>query len=556
MVSSAATTPSRLDAFRSAVGRLTSPDRGELVPIMARRELLRVLTGARSRQATLTGLCAAGLLCLLIPLHRAYGSETARFGSHYFLIYSIAIQLGLLIATGRAVWAGMRHDAASGSIEELLLAGARGTQVLLGKWLGLALAGLLWTLMLLPMLMFAAAFTQTTGLQVGRVLLSWMLTAALGAMIGALFSLSERAPVAVAAPMWGMIQFWLMFRAIGKFGSGSGTWWQALLTWARNADPLTLVPAAVGGVRDPWWFKVAVLVLIMGGVAVWMIGAEREFPSLLHRAPKKDAGDYFSLRPVRAWLSSHRAERAADYSREVLFPFEWAYGWRMRVSLPMWICVMGITVVPGLIAAIAGPSLHGRVLYLVVIETGFAAMVGAFGMAASLSAEREQRRWIDLLCAPLRMEEVLLAKWRACSLETRPLWVAALFRGLLFGLTGLMPWSAVPIAVLAVPVAAAVSAAVCAALCATATTLTTAQQRALLWLVVPFAGVLVCRWLLPGLDGALYLSLPHLLTSALRFDPGFAGPLQAGMGLAAYALLGAVALQAALWQLRRWPPVS
>lgn len=555
MASSAATASSRLDAFRSAVGRITSPDRGELIPIMARRELFRVLTGARSRQATATGLFLAALLCLLIPLHRAYGGNSERLWSHYFVIYTVVVQLGLFLSTGRAVWAGMRHDAASGSIEELLLAGARGTQVLLGKWLGLSLAGLLWTLMLVPMLMFAAALTGATALGCLRVLVSWALTATLGAMLGALFSLSERAPVAVAAPMWGFLQFWFMFRAIGKFGSGGGTWWSAALMWARNADPFTLVPAAVGRVNDPWWFKVAMLVLLMGGVAIWMVGAEREFPSLLHRAPKKDAGDYFSLRPVRAWLSAHRAERAADYTREVVYPFEWAYGWRMRVSLPMWICVMGITVVPGLIAAIAGPALHARVLYLVVLEVGFAAVVGAFGMAASLLAEREQRRWIDLYCAPLQLEEILTAKWRACSLETRPLWVAALFRGLLFGLAGLMPWRAVPIAVLAVPVAAAVSAAVCAALCANATTLTTAQQRALLWLVFPFAGVVVCRWLLPGLDGTVYLSLPHLLSSALRFEPGPIGPLQALVSLGAYSLLGLVALKAALWQLRRWPPV-
>ncbi len=541
----------RLGAFRAAVGRLARPERGELVPIMARREVFRILTGARSRQATALGLAVAAVLCLLIPLHRAYGPAGMRSAVPYFLIYGCLIQAGFLLLSGRAVWAGMRHDTASGSIEELLLTGARGTQVLLGKWLGLALAGILWTLMLVPLLLTAAAFTGAPASAVFRVAVSWAMTAALGAMLGALISLSERAPLALTMPFFGLFQLWIMLRALNRMGSGLGSWWHSFITWLRNADPLTLVPAAAGAVRDPWWFKITVLLLGMSAVALWMSGADREFAALNQRTLKKNPGDFFSLRPVRAWLASHRAERPADYSREVIFPFEWAYGWRFRVSLPMWICIFGMTLVPGVVAAIAGPALHDRVLPLVVLEVAAASIIGSLGMAASLSAEREQRRWVYLLCTPVSLEEIVGAKWRACCREAWPLGAGALVRGLLFGLTGLLPWGAVPVAVLAVPVAVGVSAAVTAALCATAASLTVAQQRAVVWLVLPVGLVLAGQWLLPGLTGPLYLSMPHVLLSALRFDPGFAGPLQALVAFLVYGVVGVISLKAAVWQLRR-----
>ena len=45
-----------------------------------------------------------------------------------------------------------RQDAAAGSVDELVLTGARAWELLLGKWLGVSAAGVLWALALAPVL--------------------------------------------------------------------------------------------------------------------------------------------------------------------------------------------------------------------------------------------------------------------------------------------------------------------------------------------------------------------------------------------------------------------
>src|SRR4051812_20105894 len=112
--------------LRTALERLPIRREGDLTLILARREAFRLLPGARSRQGPVLALLGAALLCLLIPLHRAYGAEGR---VPYFLVYGILVQAGLVVLCARAVWAGLRADAASGSLDELLLTGARGREM-------------------------------------------------------------------------------------------------------------------------------------------------------------------------------------------------------------------------------------------------------------------------------------------------------------------------------------------------------------------------------------------------------------------------------------------
>ncbi|HTE19455.1 MAG TPA: hypothetical protein VK689_13885 [Armatimonadota bacterium] len=516
---------------------------------MARREALRLLAGSRSQPGLILLLLGAVLLSLLIPLHRAYGGSPGRSSAPYFLLFAVGIQIGLTVLSARAVWAGMRTDMATGSTEELLLTGARVPQLLLSKWLGTCAAAAVGALALLPLTLLAAAFTGAPMGAVAPVVLCWAVSAALGALVGTLLALSERAPLASTAAVMGFIQFWFLFRWIIP-RVGAGPVWADLMRWTQYLDPLTLVPAAVGAVREPWLLKVAVLVMGMAVAVVWMLGSDAELPLRNQRHTTKDPSDFFSLRPVRAWLTGQRTERAPEYDREVMYPFERAYGWRLRVSPPAWMCLLALGNLPALPLAILGRDAHLAAVILALPEAGVAAVIGAMGIAAGLAAEREQGRWIFLLCSPLSAREIIRAKWRAAWLESWPLWLAAALRGGLMAAAGALPWEALPVIVLAAPVAAGVSAAVVGALCVRAPSLTTAQQRAALWLLAPPLTALGTGFLLPRLPGIGYISLPHVLFSALQFRPGFADPPHALLALLAYGALGAVALGLAIVQLR------
>ncbi len=119
----------------------------------------------------------------------------------------------------------------------------------------------------------------------------------------------------------------------------------------------------------------------------------------------------------------------------------------------------------------------------------------------------------------------------------------------------MLPWSALPAAAVAPPVLAAVAAAFTALLTVHAPSLTAAQQRAALLLVLPPALASGAVWLLPQLSGLGYLSLPHVLFSALRFRPPFAAGPEALLAFMAWSGAAAAALCLSVWLLRRRPPV-
>lgn len=528
---------------------------GETTLIMARRELARSLPTSAGLESWIgPGTMAA--LALLIPLHRAYGGSVPGKYPPYFLIFAVLVQIGLLIVSGRAVWASTRRDMASGSLEELLLTGVRPEQLLTGKWAGHSLAGIVWAVALLPFALIAAACTGTPPAVLLPLTLAWAASASVGATVAALLALSGRSGVATGGVGWGIIQGWLLFRFLmPRLGVGLGPAWSALVRVLQDVDPLTLVPAAVGRVHEPWWAKLLFLLGAEAAAITWLLCTEHEVAlSSRSRNPEEDA-PLLSLRPMRAWMTAHRGSIPVTYVRGVLFPFEQIHGWRLRISPPVWLLLLAPGLMLSLPLAILGREAHSVAVLLVPVEVALAAMISGLGAAASLAAEREQGRWALLLCAPFTTGEIVRAKWQAAWLETWPLWPAAVVHTLVLSATGALPWTAIAPAVLAVPVASAVAAAAVMLACTTAPSLAVAQQRAVLLLLLPVIVAAVGSWLLPGLIGLRFISLPQILLAAQSFRPGWASLNLVLLVLGVYTAAVPLGLWLADWQLRRWPPI-
>jgi len=414
----------------------------------------------------------------------------------------------------------------------------------------------MWTLALLPAVLFAAAFTGASFGVILPLLLSWAVSASAGAALGALLAFSERSVAATGGIWWGVFQGWLLLRFLmPRMGAGLGPAWSSLLRLTQDLDPLTLVPAAIGRVHEPWWVK---LLCLLGAEAVaitWLLCTEHDLPRLTRTQSSETDAPLLSLRPMRAWVTSRRTRAAATYDRSVLFPFEQAHGWRLRISPPVWLLLLAPGLMLSLPLAILGREAHAAATVLVPLEIALAATISGLGAAASLAAEREQGRWALLLCAPFTTSEIVRAKWQAAWLETWPLWPAAATHTVLLCATGALSWSALPVAAFAVPIAAGAAAGAVMTACATAPSLTAAQQRALLLLLVPPLIAAAGAWLLPALIGPGYLSLPQLVLAAQGFRPGWAALTPTLLTLGIYAAVIPVCLWLAEWQLRRWPPL-
>ena len=466
------------------------------------------------------------------------------------------IQIGLIAVSARAVWASARRDIASGSLEELLLTGIQPEQLLVGKWAGTSLAAAVWTAALLPSALLAAAWSGASTAVLLPLLLCWAVSASAGAAAGALLALSERSVATTGGIGWAIVQGWLLFRLLmPRMGSGLGPAWTSLLRLLQDVDPLTLVPAAIGRVHEPWWAK---LLFLLGGEAVaitWLLVTEH--PSPLASRPRRSEAEapLLSLRPMRGWMMGRRNRGAATYDRSVLFPFEQVHGWRLRVSPPVWLLLLAPCLMLSLPLAILGREAHAAATLLVPLEIAVAATIAGLGAAASLAAEREQGRWALLLCAPFTTGEIVRAKWQAAWRETWPLWPAAAVHTLLLCASGALPWAALPLAALAVPVAAGAAAAAALLACALAPSLTAAQQRALVLLMLPPLVAAIGSWLLPGLHGLGILSLPQLLFVGQGFRATGATHTFTLLVLGLYSAAIPVSLRLADWQLRRWPPL-
>lgn len=527
---------------------------GETTLIMARRELARSLPSSAGLGSWI-GPGTVAALALLIPLHRAYGGSVPGKYPPYFLIFALLVQIGLLIVSGRAVWASTRRDMASGSLEELLLTGVRPEQLLTGKWAGQSLAGIVWAVALFPFAVVAAACTGTTPAVLLPLTLAWAASASVGATVAALLALSNRSGAATGAMGWGIIQGWLLFRFLmPRLGAGLGPAWAASVRVLQDIDPLTLVPAAIGRVHEPWWAKLLFLLSVEAAAISWVLCTEHEVPLASRSRNPEEEAPLLSLRPMRAWMTARRAG-AATYHRGVIFPFEQAHGWRLRISPPVWLLLLAPALMLALPLAILGRDAHFAARLLVPVEIALAAAISGLGAAASLAAEREQGRWALLLCAPFTTGEVVRAKWRAVWLETWPLWPAALVHTLLLCACGALPWTALLAAVVAVPLAAGLAAAAVLFVSATAPSLAAAQQRALVLLTLPVLIAAAGAWLLPGLRELGYLSLPQLLWIGQGFRHGWATPGAVATALAGYAALVPAGLWATDWLLRRWPPI-
>lgn len=528
------------------LGRLRDLPAYEVIQVMARREAGRLLFWERSRQALVIGVLVGLLVPLLIPLHRTFGAASRPVP--YLLLFCLGVQIALLVLSARAVWAGARHDAASGSLEEIILTGAPPQALLLGKWLGASVAGLLWAAMLAPGLLLAGAFTGAESGQLLGVLCGWAATPVVGALVGGLVAFSDRAALG-GSGLWFVFQGWILLRLTApKLASAFGPVLQELVYWVHQLDPITLVPAALGRVREPWGLKLVFLLLVLAAVLVWLAGAERELPETGQKQKKREQIEVLSLRPLRAWSTASLGPDAESYDRDVLFHFERRHGWRLRISPPAWLFLLAFTVLPAVPAAILGRE--GRFLAPILAGTDVvvAAGIAALGMAASLASEQEQGRWTFLLCTPRPAAEILLAKWRAVWLETSPLWGVAAGRSLVLAVGGSLEWSVLPVAVLAPPVIGAAAAGVVAALALNCASLAAAQQRALLWVLAPPLLALGAHFLLPRLPGLEWLSPAHGVAS-LAAGPG--GTLLGLLPLAAHALLGAAGLAWAVRSLRR-----
>lgn len=529
---------------RSLLARLRSAGESGVLPVMARREAGRVLFWERSHQGVALGVAAACVLAVLIPLHRLYGVSPRPIP--YLLVFAMLVQAALLISFARAVWAGMRQDAATGSLDELRLTGAEPQVLLLGKWLGAAAAGAVWALMLAPGLILAGAFTGEPPGRLAAVLVAWMITPAVGAMLGVLASLSEKGSFLAAAPVGLLFQVWIFTRLAGpRLMAGAGPAAQELLHWIHQLDPITLVPSALGRVREPWMLKVLFLALVILAVVVWLAGADRDLPE--YGRARTGTGDFLSLRPLREWLAQTGESGAGRYGRDPVFQFERAHGWRLRVSPPAWLFLLAFTALPAIPAAILGEESGPLGPVLFGIDMLVAGIVGGLGMAACLAAEREQGRWELLLCAPLQSREIVLGKWRAVWLESWPLWAAAGLRSLVLAVGGSLPWTLVPLCSLGPVLGAGGAAAVSAALCLRAPSLTAAQQRAAAWALVPTIAVLAARLLLPELPNAEWLSPAHWAVLAERSP---AGVLTALGAMLAYGALAAASLGLAVRSVR------
>ena len=533
-------------------------DRAGLIPVLARREIGGLLFSDRARQSVFTSLVAVILLALFLPIFRAYGHPRLREGVASFPVFAIALQVLVFLGALRAVWAGMRRDAAAGSVDELMLTGARVTLLLTARWLGVTAVMAVWVLMALPFLILTGAVTGAEPARVALALVALLATCAAGALTGALVSISERG-MQGSFPIVGMFfQFYFLMRLFMPRLAGSlGPWGAEILLWVQRADPVTLMPAALGITQESWGFKLLILALLVLAGGTWLAGADQDFPALT-RPPlpqERNRLTLLSLRPFREWVSRPRTGETGILDRDVIFRFEWVHGWRTRIGPPFWLSLIALALVPALVAVIAGAETNGRERWLLLVEPCLAALFSALGMAASLSSEREQGRWVFLLTSPLRDFEILSAKWRAATLETWPFWPTALLRAVLLAGFGSLSWTGALLAFLAVPVAAGTAAAVAGALCIGAASLAAAQQRALLFLTLPSLAALTGLWLLPGMPGLDAVSLPILLVRGLAPGAPDAAALRALALLAGWAGFGAGCLWLARWQLRRWPPL-
>ena len=87
-----------LEALRRPVARL---DAGELIGIMARREMLRQLPSGGRFLGLIGGMLGLAVITLLIPLHRFYGGEPLQPAT-YFLDFALVLQVAVAILCGRA----------------------------------------------------------------------------------------------------------------------------------------------------------------------------------------------------------------------------------------------------------------------------------------------------------------------------------------------------------------------------------------------------------------------------------------------------------------------
>jgi hypothetical protein len=537
--------------FARAVRRLAAVRSDELAGAVARREALRFATGRRAHQGLIVALAAAAAMALLIPLHRAFGVGGEELHGHYFLLYTVAVQFALFILSARAVWLSHRQDITTGSLDELLLAGVSAPQALMGRWLGLCLAAVFWVAMLAPFALFAGAFTGISTTVIALVFATWLLTCWTGGLVGTLMTMTERGVAPVIGPGMLFFQFWFMSNLmLPRMLSGIPPPWPDLIRNLRQLDPVSMAPTALGYVHEPWVAKALFLLLLLAFGALWISGWEGEWSTARARQTQT-GGELLTLRPFRQWVGGRPEDRSPDYGPHPERQFERAFGWRMRVSPPAWVAVLGLGLLPALPAAILGRDGYLAAAILALCDACAAAFLGAMGMAASLAGEREQERWTFLRCTPLTLTNILAAKWLAVWLEAWPLWVLSLVRALGLALAGTLTWSAVPIAALAPPVAGAAAAGVAAGLCARAATLTAGQQRALLLLLAPPLLVLVARALLPGLPNLEYLSLPHVVLQGVAPNRDSGEVLQSMGVLAAYLGLGLVGMATAWIQLAR-----
>ncbi len=521
----------------------------DVTRVMLRREAAGCVVRPQGRQSLVIGMCLAIALALLIPVHRIYGN-TGRLP--YFALYALGIQVAMAVLAARAVWSSLRRDAAQGSLDELRLTGCAEAKVLLGRWIGAGLAGMGWSLVLTPGLVLAGAVTGRDPREVPLVVIGWSLAAMGGALVGSLSALSTRGSAGSGAGVALTLQFWFLFRFLSsRGGAGLGPAGVELVRACRALDPLFVIPAAIGLAREPFGLKVLVCLLLFLMAAVWLAGADVEIPSADRLRPQQEPGRMLSLRPLRAWVTGRRQALEPMPEHGALARFESRHGWRLRLSPPALVCLLGASLLPLPSLMILGKDGTLGAAVLATSDLCLAALIAGFGAAAAVTGEREQGRWTFLLCAPISFAELVGAKWRAAWVETLPIWIAAAVRAVALGLTGAVTPAGAALALLVTPVVAGAAAALSTALAVGSPSLAVSQQRTAVLLLLPVIAGGVATLLLPALSGLAFLSWPQIVLTNLLRPPTAPGYLPVLILLMVTAACIPAALGVATWQLRR-----
>lgn len=425
----------------------------ELALCLRSRDWSRLLAWT---SAAAFALCAAPLVYV-----RHYETPHEPVGPQWYFTIGALLQFFYFAVVLGLVRRRLRHELQPGRVEEVVITGAGIRELFLGKALALTIAGTLVTLSSLPGLLLLAA----CGARPPEAGLALLLTLLPAALLGAAVGLEGVLP----RPGMGHLQF-LALLAAALFGffivsaipAPAGlfhlkpvpmmllTFLQAFLTTIARAvltvfgtlDPLLAIFNAWDPDARHWLLRCGTLWAVV--VAAWVRNSRRFDPQevpILAPAAKLLAFRLveFDPRPFRRWrlgalglryvqdlafgmppdqipLSVTLNRPVPDFSRgNPVAVFDSVFGSRAFIRADYMALALYAEMVAGWLMTVVGRhwSVGGATGFAVAIgiyQSAFLSGRAAYGLAASIAADREKHRWPFLCLTPLTDRELLLGK--------------------------------------------------------------------------------------------------------------------------------------------------